>query len=131
MIVETSVAPIEARSEPDKVARYLTDRLREELGEAYSADFQPPYAPWDQRLCLVPDSDFFEAVKAGKASIVTGHIESFENEMANARPAVSQPNIAVPEFEAETPSRTVGFETESASSLSRPINGEAASSDEF
>jgi cation diffusion facilitator CzcD-associated flavoprotein CzcO len=69
-----------ARSEPGTVARYLTDKLREELGEAYSADFQPPYAPWDQRLCLVPDSDFFEAVKAGKASIVTGHIESFEKD---------------------------------------------------
>ena len=38
--------------------------------------FQPPYAPWDQRLCLVPDGDFFEAIKAGKASIVTGEIEA-------------------------------------------------------
>ncbi|HSQ96765.1 MAG TPA: NAD(P)/FAD-dependent oxidoreductase [Croceibacterium sp.] len=67
-----------ARSEPDKVAQYLTGKLREELGERYTADYQPPYNPWDQRLCLVPDSDFFEAVKAGKASIVTGQIASFE-----------------------------------------------------
>jgi len=69
-----------ARSEPDKVAKYLAGKLREELGAAYSADFQPPYAPWDQRLCLVPDSDFFDAVKAGSASVITGEIESFEKD---------------------------------------------------
>jgi cation diffusion facilitator CzcD-associated flavoprotein CzcO len=69
-----------ARSEPDKVAQYLTGKLREELGENYTADYQPPYNPWDQRLCLVPDSDFFEAVKAGKASIVTAQIEGFDKD---------------------------------------------------
>jgi len=70
-----------ARSEPGKVGEYLTGKLREELGEAYSQEhFQPPYGPWQQRLCLVPDSDFFEAVKAGKASVTTGHIDSFEKE---------------------------------------------------
>ena len=67
-----------ARSEPGKVAAYLTGKLREELGPAWSSDFQPPYPPWDQRLCLVPDSDFFDAVKAGTAMIVTGEIETFE-----------------------------------------------------
>ena len=69
-----------ARSEPDKVADFLSGLLKEELGEHYSADYQPPYAPWDQRLCLVPDSDFFESVKAGKAAIVTGGIETFEQD---------------------------------------------------
>lgn len=62
-----------ARSEPEAVGAYLTGKLRDELGEAYAPEhFQPPYGPWQQRLCLVPDGDFFEAVKAGKASIVTG-----------------------------------------------------------
>ncbi len=56
----------------------MSGSLREELGEAYSADFQPPYAPWDQRLCLVPDSDFFNAVKGGRAAVVTGEIDRFE-----------------------------------------------------
>jgi cation diffusion facilitator CzcD-associated flavoprotein CzcO len=69
-----------SRTHPAKVAEYLTDKLREELGDKYSADYQPPYDPWDQRLCLVPDSDFFEAVKAGTASIVTGQIETFEKD---------------------------------------------------
>jgi len=67
-----------ARNEPDKIAEILSGRLRDELGEAYSPAFQPPYAPWDQRLCLVPDSDLFDAVKSGTASIATGEIDSFE-----------------------------------------------------
>jgi cation diffusion facilitator CzcD-associated flavoprotein CzcO len=68
-----------ARSEPEAVGAYLTGKLREGLGEAYCEEhFQPPYGPWQQRLCLVPDDDFFEAVKSGKASIATGHIETFE-----------------------------------------------------
>jgi len=69
-----------SREEPDKVAGYLSNLLEKELGKHYTADFQPHYAPWDQRLCLVPDSDFFAAVKAGKASIKTGEIDTFEKE---------------------------------------------------
>ncbi|HVY10069.1 MAG TPA: NAD(P)/FAD-dependent oxidoreductase [Mycobacteriales bacterium] len=40
-------------------------------------NFTPTYNPWEQRLCLVPDSDLFEALRAGKASVVTDHIETF------------------------------------------------------
>jgi len=70
-----------ARSEPEAVGAYLTGKLREGLGEAYSEEhFRPPYGPWQQRLCLVPDDDFFEAVKSSKASVVTGHIDSFESD---------------------------------------------------
>jgi len=39
--------------------------------------FNPPYDPWDQRLCLAPDGDFFDAIKAGDASVVTDRIERF------------------------------------------------------
>jgi cation diffusion facilitator CzcD-associated flavoprotein CzcO len=70
-----------ARSEPEAVGAYLTGKLREGLGQAYSEEhFRPPYGPWQQRLCLVPDDDLFEAVKSGRASIVTGHIETFESD---------------------------------------------------
>jgi monooxygenase len=70
-----------ARNEPEKVANFLTGLLREELGEDVPLeDFQPPYPPWDQRMCLVPDSDFFRAVKSGKASVRTGHIAGFTAE---------------------------------------------------
>jgi monooxygenase len=37
-------------------------------------DFNPRYDPWDQRLCAVPDADFFRAMRAGTAQVVTDHI---------------------------------------------------------
>jgi monooxygenase len=39
--------------------------------------FAPSYAPWDQRLCLIPDADLFRSIKSGQASIVTGQIDRF------------------------------------------------------
>jgi monooxygenase len=70
-----------ARNEPEKVAGFLTGLLKQELGEDFPLeDFQPPYPPWDQRLCLVPDSDFFRAVKDGKASVRTARIAGFTAE---------------------------------------------------
>ncbi len=51
---------------------------KEELGkDVIDAHFTPSYNPWDQRLCLVPDSDLFAAIRSGKASVVTDHIERF------------------------------------------------------
>lgn len=68
-----------ARSAPDKVKQFITNQQRELLGKDYNeADFTPPYNPWEQRLCLVPDADFFEAIKSGKADIVTDHIDRFD-----------------------------------------------------
>ncbi len=68
-----------ARTAPDKVKEFLEKQLKQHLGDHYNkADFTPPYNPWEQRLCLVPDADFFEAIKAGKANIVTDHIEKFD-----------------------------------------------------
>ncbi|MHA7821058.1 MAG: flavin-containing monooxygenase [Erythrobacter sp.] len=68
-----------ARNTPEKIKDALFKGLEKELGKDYEkANFTPPYNPWEQRLCLVPDGDFFKAMKAGKASVVTGHIEAFE-----------------------------------------------------
>jgi monooxygenase len=39
--------------------------------------FAPAYAPWDQRLCLIPDGDLFRSLKSGRASMVTGQIDRF------------------------------------------------------
>ncbi len=66
-------------AKPEKVKEFLTKKLQASLGDRYDAKaFTPPYNPWDQRLCLVPDADFFEAMKADKASVVTDHIEKFD-----------------------------------------------------
>jgi cation diffusion facilitator CzcD-associated flavoprotein CzcO len=65
---------------------YVSNRIREEIRKALPAgypierDFSPPYRPWDQRLCLVPDGDLFAAMRSGKVSIVTGTIERFTPE---------------------------------------------------
>jgi len=66
-----------ARKKPDKVKQQLIGMVREHLGPDYDVDthFTPRYNPWDQRLCLVPDSDLFEAIKGGRASVVTDHID--------------------------------------------------------
>lgn len=68
-----------ARNKPEDVKAYLTKRLQKILGDKYDAKaFTPPYDPWDQRLCLVPDADMFEAIKAGRASVVTDRIERID-----------------------------------------------------
>ena len=49
------------------------------LGPDYDVDthFTPRYNPWDQRLCLVPDGDLFEAIREERASVVTDEIDTF------------------------------------------------------
>ena len=67
-----------ARNKPDKMAATLHKRILKIMGKDYDlTDFTPPYNPWDQRLCLVPDDDLFEAIKSGKADVVTAKITRF------------------------------------------------------
>ncbi len=68
-----------ARKNPDKTKERLIDMVRQELGPDYdvTTHFTPRYNPWDQRLCLVPDSDLFRAIKEDRASVVTDQIERF------------------------------------------------------
>ena len=53
--------------------------IRKEVGPDYDVDthLTPNYNPWDQRVCLVPDSDLFVALREGKASIATDEIDHF------------------------------------------------------
>ncbi len=103
---EDKIADWFARRFPDKMARWLTrwkyilegiyyyqfarrlpgltkqamiKYVQEALGSDYDVEthFTPTYNPWDQRVCLVPDGDLFKAIKSGKASVVTDHVESF------------------------------------------------------
>ncbi|MEQ1605110.1 MAG: NAD(P)/FAD-dependent oxidoreductase [Pyrinomonadaceae bacterium] len=63
---------------PAAMKRLIAKGIRKELGdEQLEKHFTPKYNPWDQRLCVVPDSDLFEAMREGRASIVTGNIETF------------------------------------------------------
>jgi cation diffusion facilitator CzcD-associated flavoprotein CzcO len=67
-----------ARSRPELFKWMLARGVRNHLGEQYDLKhFTPKYNPWDQRLCLVPDSDLFNAIRDGRATVVTDEIESF------------------------------------------------------
>lgn len=67
-----------ARTKPKAFKKRILDMVKEEMGESVDmTHFTPSYNPWDQRLCLVPDSDLFSAIKSGKASVVTDQIERF------------------------------------------------------
>ncbi len=67
------------RRKPQQTKERLIGMVREHLGPDYdvATHFTPRYNPWDQRLCLVPDADLFDTIKAGKAEVVTDTIERF------------------------------------------------------
>ena len=70
-----------ARNRPEKVKEFLLDRVKEELPNYnIQKHFTPSYNPWEQRMCLVPNSDLFEAIRQDDVSIVTDHIEKFTKE---------------------------------------------------
>ena len=70
-----------SRKNPQGLRRYLLNEVRKELGPDYDVDthFMPNYNPWDQRLCAVPDGDMFNAIREGKAEVVTDHIDHFNS----------------------------------------------------
>ena len=67
------------REAPEGVKSVLIDAVRAELGADFDVDkhFTPTYKPWDQRMCLVPDSDLFVALRSNKAKVVTDTIKTF------------------------------------------------------
>lgn len=67
-----------SRRSPKAMRRLFLGIIRRQLdGKADMRHFTPDYNPWDQRLCVVKDGDLFKAIKSGKASIATDHIDRF------------------------------------------------------
>ena len=68
-----------SRRRPELVKKLIRKGVERRLPPGYDIDthFKPHYNPWDQRMCLVPDGDLFEAISAGRASVVTDTIETF------------------------------------------------------
>ena len=68
-----------SRRKPAAVRAEILKLAQAAVGPGIDAakHFSPRYEPWDQRLCLVPDGDLFAALRTGKASVVTGEIETF------------------------------------------------------
>ncbi|MEU2034057.1 flavin-containing monooxygenase [Nocardia amamiensis] len=67
------------RRRPESARKFLTGLTTRILKDdkLVAEHFTPSYNPWDQRLCAVPDADFFKAMKKGKAEVVTDHIDAF------------------------------------------------------
>jgi monooxygenase len=68
-----------SRRRPRVMKALIRKGLENRLPPGYDIDthFKPRYNPWDQRMCLVPDGDLFEAICDGRASVVTDTIETF------------------------------------------------------
>lgn len=62
---------------PNYVRKLVMGQARKQLPPGYEVEkhFNPSYNPWDQRMCLVPDGDFYEKIREGKVSVATGHIQ--------------------------------------------------------
>ncbi|MCE1178223.1 MAG: NAD(P)/FAD-dependent oxidoreductase [Micrococcales bacterium] len=68
-----------SRRRPGLVKRILRAGNVEGLGDERLVDehFTPRYNPWDQRLCLIPGGDLYEAITSGRAQVVTDTIDRF------------------------------------------------------
>ena len=70
-----------ARKYPERTKNKILDLAKNEIGiENVNQHFTPSYKPWDQRICLVPDSDLFNAINNKKASVVTDTINEFSQD---------------------------------------------------
>lgn len=65
---------------PTQARAFIRWANAKQLPEGFDVDrhFNPPYGPWDQRLCLVPDGDLFTAIREGKATVVTDRIATVD-----------------------------------------------------
>jgi monooxygenase len=68
-----------SRRRPAMMKGVIRKGVERQLPPGYDIDthFKPRYNPWDQRMCLVPNGDLFEAITEGRASILTDQIDTF------------------------------------------------------
>ncbi len=64
---------------PGRAKAMIRKSVERQLPEGVDVDehFAPPYNPWEQRLCFVPNNDLFKVLRSGDASVVTDTIETF------------------------------------------------------
>jgi monooxygenase len=68
-----------SKRRPNLVRRLIRAGVVKALPEGYDVDthFNPPYNPWDQRMCVVPDGDLFRAIRKGQVSVATDEVDTF------------------------------------------------------
>ncbi|HWE54499.1 MAG TPA: NAD(P)/FAD-dependent oxidoreductase, partial [Acidimicrobiales bacterium] len=64
---------------PAVAARMLLGQAAKQLPADFdiATHLTPTYGPWDQRMCLIPDGDFFNALSDGSMRMVTDRIDQF------------------------------------------------------
>lgn len=64
---------------PERAKAFIRKDAKKRLPADFDIDrhFNPPYNPWEQRLCFVPNADLFRTISSGRASVVTDTIETF------------------------------------------------------
>src|SRR5690606_20333670 len=79
LAVGTQASYFASQRWPRFMRKVLRKGVERQLPPGYDVDthFNPSYDPWDQRLCAVPDGDLFKAIRDGRASVVTDHIDTF------------------------------------------------------
>ena len=81
-----------------RAKKLVMGEIRKQCPKDFDVDthFNPKYAVWDQRLCLVPDGDFFKCLHSGKASVVTDHVDQLvEQGIQTQRGAIIEADIIV------------------------------------
>lgn len=78
------------RAYPGLAKKMIRRETAKQLPPSIPVDphFLPRYDPWDQRLCLCPDQDFFKALKTGNAHMATGTIETVTKNGIEYHPAL-------------------------------------------
>lgn len=107
-----------SRRRPQKVRQLLRGILEKSGVDAKTLDehFTPSYEPWDQRLCLVPDGDFFRGMKEGKVDVVTDLIDTFVPEGIRLRSGRT--------LEADVVVTATGLALEIAGGIELSVDGE-------
>ena len=105
---------------PNPVKRMLRWGVERQLPAGYdvATHFTPRYDPWDERMCVVPDGDLFQAIRAGRASVVTDAIETFTDTGLRLRSGA--------ELEADVVVSATGLELLFLGGISVTVDGEHA-----
>lgn len=107
------------RRSPERIKRMLIGGVQKQLGAEYDVrtHFTPRYNPWDQRLCLVPNGDLFQAIRSGRVEVITDHIDSFTERGLRLRSGA--------ELEADVIVTATGLEMVPLGGVALEVDGEA------
>jgi cation diffusion facilitator CzcD-associated flavoprotein CzcO len=77
-IMEQIVLGFFCRFFPSLAISFLRKEMKAHLPKDFVMDphFKPTYKPWEQRMCMCPDADFFKCFESERANIVTATIKT-------------------------------------------------------